>query len=258
MSIAATPLPEPAIEPLALRLRDVFQHVNGRRALDGISLSVARGERLLIIGPNGAGKSLLTRLMLGLDSPSAGQVELLGEDVAALGDRSMQRLRRRVGAVLQGGSMLDELTLLENLLLPLQQTAMSRDEMARAARLVVTQLQLDGMENQRPRALSLGQRRRAELARALIHQPEFLVWDGLTDGLDLPAVRDIVGALRIQQQTRALAIIATDNATLEAIEPEDRVAVLDRGRLIFDGTRAGLEQARADRLDVRYILEGHP
>jgi ABC-type multidrug transport system ATPase subunit len=241
-----------------LRLSNVFQHVNGRCALDGVSLSLWQGEGLLLIGPNGAGKSLLVRLILGLDNPSAGQVELFGEQLDTAAERRIQRLRLRVGAVLQGGSLLDGLTLLENLLLPLQQTAMDREAMTRAARLVMTQLQLDGMENRHPRGLSLGQRRRAELARAMIHRPQVLVWDGLTDGLDLPAVRDIIEVLRVQQQSRSLAMIATDNSTLDAILPGDRVAVLDRGRLIFDGTRSELEQARDERLELRYILEGHP
>ena len=120
----------------------------------------------------------------------------------------------------------------------------------------MTQLQLDGMENHRPRSLSLGQRRRVELARALIHHPDLLVWDGLTDGLDLPAVRDIFAVLRVQQETRGLTVIATDNSTLEAIGDADRVAVLDRGRLLFDGTREALRAALAERLELRYVVEG--
>ena len=250
--------PPPAAAAPVVELERVHQHVGIQRALDGVSLRVARGDTLLLIGPNGAGKSLLTRLILGLDQPSAGRVRLFGQDLSSVDDRGMRRLRRRLGAVLQGGSLLDGLTVLENLLLPLQATRLGRAQMARAARLAVTQLQLDGMENQRPRALSLGQRRRAELARALINRPELLVLDGLSDGLDLPAVHEIVGILLVQQQNRELTILATDNTTLDAVRPEDRVAVLDRGRLLFEGRRHELEAAAAGDLALRWILEGHP
>jgi ABC-type multidrug transport system ATPase subunit len=210
----------------------------------------------LLIGPNGAGKTLLSRIMVGLDPASSGRVRLFGQDLDALDDRAMSALRRRIGVVLQRGSLLDGLTVLENLLLPLRETRMRRGDMARATRLAMTQLQLDGMENHRPRSLSLGQRRRVELARALIHHPDLLVWDGLTDGLDLPAVRDIFAVLRVQQETRGLTVIATDNSTLEAIGDADRVAVLDRGRLLFDGTRQALRAALAERLELRYVVEG--
>lgn len=239
-------------------LQQVFQHVNGRCALNDLSLSLQKGDALLMIGPNGAGKSLSLRLMLGLDQPSSGSVRLFGQDLATLSDARMNRLRGRLGVVLQGGSLLDELTLLENLLLPMRAQPRTRSSLARAARLVITQLQLDGMAHHYPRALSLGQRRRAELARALINQPELLICDGLSDGLDRPALRDILSILRVQRESRGLTFLATDNAMLDVIRPNDRVAVIDRGRLLFDGTRAGMETASANDLELRNILEGHP
>jgi len=247
--------PEAAAAP-ALELDNVFQHVAGHAVLNGVSLRVQQGEGLLLIGQNGAGKSLLVRLVLGLDLPSAGRARLFGQALAELRGRRAQALRARVGAVLQRGSLLDGLSVLENLLLPLRPTRMSRADMARAARLVITQLQLDGMENHRPRALSVGQRRRVELARALIHRPDLLIWDGLTDGLDLPAVREILGVLRSQIEQRGLTVIGTDNTILKAVRDEERVVVLDRGRILFDGTRGALEAAVPERLELRYLLEG--
>ncbi len=241
-----------------IELRQVFQHVNGRRALSDLSLTVHPGDALLLIGPNGAGKSLTLRLILGLDPPSSGSVRLFGQELARLNDARMNRLRGRLGVVLQGGSLLDELTVLENLLLPMRAQAHGRARLTRAARLAITQLQLDGMEHQYPRALSLGQQRRAELARALIDQPELLICDGLSDGLDQPALRDILSILQVQRESRGLSILATDNGMLGFIGAEDRVAVMDRGRLLFAGTRAGLEAHRRDDLELRTIFEGHP
>ncbi len=255
MDDATAPV-SPAPGPPALEIADVFQHVAGHAVLSGVSFSVQRSEGVLLIGRNGAGKSLLMRLVLGLDLPSAGQVRLFGEELQHLRGSRAQSLRRRVGAVLQHGALLDGLTVLENLLLTLRPTRLSQAEMARAARLAMTQLQLDGMENHLPRALSVGQRRRVELARALIHQPDLLIWDGLTDGLDLPAVREIFELLRNQMTLRGLTVIGTDNMALEAVGADDRVVVLDRGRVIFDGTRSALQAATPQRLELRYLLHG--
>lgn len=242
----------------ALELDGVYQHVGGRCALSDIRLSVAEGEWLLIVGPNGAGKSLLTRLILGLDAPSAGTIRVLGEDLDQLGDRGINRLRVDIGAVLQGGSLLASRTVIENLLLPLRRTPGGHKAMARAARLVLTLLRLDGLENHLPRALSLGQRRRVELARALIHHPRLLVWDGLTDGLDPQAARETLQVLREQRENAALTLIATDNRPDVLESACDRVAVLDRGRLLFQGPPADLEQAADRRLELSYVLRGRP
>lgn len=252
--------PEGPANPEApmIEMHRVFQHIDGRCGLNDLTLRVRPGDSLLLIGPNGAGKSLTLRLMLGLDQPSAGTVRLFGQDLSKLDDRRMNQVRSRLGAMLQGGSLLDELTLLENLLLPLRSGPNSRASMARAARLAVTQLQLDGMENKYPRALSLGQRRRGELARALIGQPEALLCDGLSDGLDQPSVRAILDILEVQREARGLTFIATDNSMLEVIGPSDRVAVLGRGQLLFDGNRAELERRVTDDLELRTLIEGHP
>lgn len=239
-----------------LVLEGVFQHVSGRAALADLSLRVPEGAWLLIVGPNGAGKSLLTRLLLGLDSPSAGSIRVLGQDLARLGSHGIARLRSRIGAVLQGGSLLESYTVLENLVLPLRGQPMGRDRMARSARLIMALLQLDGMENHLPRSLSLGQRRRVELARALVHAPSLLVWDGLTDGLDPISARETLQVLREQRNNRALTLIATDNRPDALGDGCDRIAVLAEGRLAFEGTPAELTAALPDRLDLRYVLYG--
>lgn len=241
-----------------IELKSIFQHVGSHCALADISLELNKGEWLFLVGPNGAGKSLLTRLLLGLDSPSAGTIRLFGRDLGELSDRAVRRLRRNLGAVLQGGSLLADMTVLENLLVPLRATALSRDEIARAARLIMTQVQLDGLDNHLPRSLSLGQRRRAELARALIHKPLLLVCDGLTDGLDQPGAREIFSVLREQQMSRQLTLVATENrADLPLIE-SDRIRVIDRGSLLFEGSPTELEHSIEERLELRYILRGEP
>ncbi len=242
----------------ALELSGVFQHVGGRCALEAIDLVVPQGSWLLLVGRNGAGKSLLTRLVLGLDAPSAGRVRVLGQDLQDLPRGALTALRGRLGAVLQGGALLEGLSVIENLVLPLRARPGGRAQLARAARLVIATLRLDGLENHPPRSLSLGQRRQVELARALIHRPDLLVWDGLSDGLDPAAVRDTLEVLRAQRGNRPLTLIATDNRADALGDGCDQVAVLERGRLIFDGSPAALTAALPQRLDLRYVLTGRP
>ena len=251
--------PEATSSDPAVELDGVFQHVAGRCALEGVTLRLDRGDWLLLVGPNGAGKTLLTRLILGLDGPSAGTGA--GPGAGPRHPRAQgpcDRLRGQVGAVLQGGSLLEGLTVLDNLLLPLRQTGATRAEMARAARLAITQLQLDGLEGELPRGLSLGLRRRVELARALIHRPSLLVWDGLTEGLDPAGVRETLDLLRQQHANRELTLIATDNRPAELLVDGTRVAVLARGRLLFDGPPQALTEAAQRDLELRYVLAGHP
>ncbi|NEX19245.1 ATP-binding cassette domain-containing protein [Thiorhodococcus mannitoliphagus] len=244
-----------ADEPV-LELSGVYQHVKGQMALSDIALSVPRGEWLLVTGPNGAGKTLLARLLLGLDRPSAGRIQLLGRALDGLEGDALKRLRADVGGVLQGGSLLESATVLDNLLLPLRDEPLSRSAMARAARLVMTLLNLDGLENQVPRALSLGQRRLVELARALIREPKILVWDGFSEGLDLPAMRETLGVLSNLSRNRGLTLVATDNRPDILGDEPHRIAVLARGRLLFTGTADELEDARDTNLALRAALAG--
>jgi ABC-type multidrug transport system ATPase subunit len=242
----------------ALEIDEVYQHVGGRCALADLRLAVPEGTWLLIVGPNGAGKSLLTRIVLGLDAPSAGTVRVLGEDIQGLSWHAMTRLRARIGGVLQGGSLLETHSVIENLLLPLRALPGGRQRMAREVRLVMTLLRLNGLENHRPRSLSLGQRRRVELARAMIHRPDLLVWDGMTDGLDPAAARETLQVLRETRGYRQLTLVATDNRPDALAGVCDRIAVLDRGRLAFQGSPTELDRALPERLDLRYMLHGRP
>jgi len=239
-----------------VKLKNVFQHVNGRCVLDDINMSVDQGESFALLGPNGAGKTLLLRLIMGLDFPSAGRVEVLGREFSSLSYAELTRLRRSIGSVIQSGALLNGLTVLENLILPLRNSGDSVARMRRSARLIMTQLRLDGMENLRPNELSGGVMRKVELARALICKPALLLWDELMDGLDPVSALEILNHLQREKENNNMTFIFTTHQSGGAVRSASRIGVLDNGRLLFDGSQEQLIKAKAEQLELRYTLEG--
>ncbi|GAA1547830.1 ABC transporter ATP-binding protein [Actinomadura kijaniata] len=154
-------------------------------ALDGVDLSVGRGETLAIMGPSGSGKSTLLHCLAGIMRPDAGEVRLLGQRVDALGERRRSELRRtRFGFVFQFGQLLPELPADENVALPLMLGGTPRREAVRAARVWFGPLGLAGMESRRPGELSGGQAQRVAIARALVTRPAVVFADEPTGALD--------------------------------------------------------------------------
>lgn len=239
-----------------VKLENIFQHIGGRCVLEDITLCIEAGESFALRGPNGAGKTLLLRLIMGLDRPSAGRIEILGKDLAHVSSAEMIHLRRSVGMVIQGGSLLNGLSVMENLILPLRASGLSTERMQRTARLIMTQLRLDGLENMRPYELSGGFSRKVELARALICRPPLLLWDELLDGLDPASVGEIEEHLQREKKTYNMTLIFSTHQTGGALTFVDRIGVLERGRLLFAGRQQGLAAAEQQDLELRFALNG--
>ncbi len=239
-----------------VEFENVFQHANGRCLLNGVSFSIGHGESFGLLGPNGAGKTVLLRLIMGLDRPSAGRIVVLGQDYDRLSATGFSRLRQSLGLVLQGGGLLNGLSVAENLILPLRTRGESMDLMGRRVRLIMTQLRLDGLENLYPHELSGGVRRKVELARALIQHPKLLMWDELLDGLDPASVIEIQEHLAREKRTRELTILFTTHQPVGVFSLASRVAVLDGGRLLFTGSIEDLSRAGDYDPDLKYALMG--
>ncbi|MGH8553901.1 MAG: ATP-binding cassette domain-containing protein, partial [Methylococcales bacterium] len=153
-------------------------------------------------------------------------------------------------------ALLNGLTVAENLLLPLRGGAYPTDAMRRKVRLIMTQLRLDGLENLYPRELSGGVSRKVELARALIRQPEILIWDELLDGLDPFSVIEIQEHLAREIRTRQLTILFATHQAGRIPSFANRVAVLDHGTLLFDGALRDLSGHAQRNPDLKYSLKG--
>jgi phospholipid/cholesterol/gamma-HCH transport system ATP-binding protein len=228
-----------------VRVRALAAGFGGRRVLEGIDLAVRRGEILTIMGPSGCGKTTLLKLLVGLERPLAGTIEVLGEEIATLDEDRLDRFRRRVGMCFQFGALLNSLTVGENLALPLRELRLVPEavvEMIVGSRLA--QVGLHGCAEKLPGELSGGMRKRAGLARALMLDPELLFFDEPSSGLDPVTAagldRTILDVRRRGDAT--MVVVAHDLASAFAIS--DRIVVVLDGSIRAEGTPREIEACR--------------
>jgi phospholipid/cholesterol/gamma-HCH transport system ATP-binding protein len=210
--------------------------------LRGVSFSVPRGLTTVILGGSGAGKSVLLKHLNGLLRPASGTVRVLGREIDPLSERELAPIRRRIGVLFQDGALFDSLDVGENVAFPLRERG-ERDESRIAARVaeVLGMVGLSGQERKMPDALSGGMRKRASLARALAPEPECLLCDEPTAGLD-PILSESITKLlrRLQEELRLTSVIVTHN--LGAMRyAADQVVFLRDGAVRYVGPVAGFE-----------------
>ncbi len=238
-----------------IRLCGVTKRFEGATVLDDVSLTVPTGATLGLVGQGGAGKSLVLKLVCGLLRPDAGQVFVDDDEVSALDETALMPVRDRIGMIFQNYALFDYLTVGENIAFPLRQRrAASADEITARVTKRLAQVHLPGIEDRLPAELSGGMKKRVCLARATIHDPPILLCDDPTAGLDPVTTNRIFALLKAMQAERAATAIIVSHEVPSLLPLCDRLAVLDRGRRVFEGTCAEAE-ASADPL-VRAFL--HP
>ncbi|HLT18090.1 MAG TPA: ABC transporter ATP-binding protein [Thermomicrobiales bacterium] len=220
----------------AIRIKDVVrEYRTGRRvirALDGVSLVVERGEYVTIVGSSGSGKSTLLNLISGIDVPDAGEVEVLGRKLKGMSENELAAWRgRNVGIVFQFFQLMPTLTVIENVILPMDLAGNDRDRRARAERLL-DQVGILDLADNLPSELSGGEQQRAAIARALANDPELLVADEPTGNLDSVNGRIVMQILEELWRAGTTVLIVTHDRELAARAPR-RIAMRD-GRIISD------------------------
>ncbi|GIW72364.1 MAG: hypothetical protein KatS3mg102_1906 [Planctomycetota bacterium] len=225
----------PARGTEALLVEELHHRYGERVALAGLSLRVAAGEMLALLGPNGSGKTTLFQIAATLLRPTAGRVRVFGEDALA----RPAAVRRRLGVVFQQPALDRQLTVRENL--HLQGALHGLHGAALRARIeeLFARLELEAVAEQRAGTLSGGQARRADLARGLLHRPALLLLDEPAAALDVHGRRELMQLLAAERAASGVTIVLTTHL-LEQAEAADRVALLDRGRLVALGTPAEL------------------
>ncbi|WP_331375573.1 nodulation factor ABC transporter ATP-binding protein NodI [Sinorhizobium chiapasense] len=215
---------------VAIDLAGISKRYGDKLVVDELSLSVASGECFGLLGPNGAGKSTIARMVLGMTSPDAGQITVLGVPVPA----RARLARRRIGVVPQFDNLDPEFTVRENLLVYGRYFGMSTREVKAVMPSLLEFARLESKVDARVSELSGGMKRRLTLARALINDPQLLVMDEPTTGLD-PHARHLIWERLRALLARGMTIILTTHFMEEAERLCDRLCVLERGRNIAEG-----------------------
>jgi len=240
-----------------IQLEELRYALDGRVILDGLDLSVRRGEIVAVMGRSGTGKTTLLRLIMGLISPTGGRILVNGVDLAGLSERELDELRMGVGMVFQGAALLDSLTVFENVALGLvEHRRIGAGELAGRVAGLLEMVGMSGTESLLPEQLSGGMRKRVGVARALAMGPSIMLYDEPTAGLDpisASALHDLIRRLRDQVGVTSV-VVSHDLSTLRSVS--DRAALLHRGRLLALGPLAELERS-ADPAVVQF-LSGRP
>jgi phospholipid/cholesterol/gamma-HCH transport system ATP-binding protein len=233
-------------------LDSVVKKYGDHTVLKGINLRFARGETTVIIGGSGAGKTTLIRLIVGLEKPTEGHIYIDGEDLTPLGEKEMNRVRRKIGMVYQYAALLDSISVFDNVAFPLvEHTKLSKKEIRER---VMDKLRILGLDDSAarkyPSELSGGMRKRVGLARALMLEPPILVYDEPTSGLD-PLTSRVVDDLIEQMRERfhvTSIVISHDIASCFRIA--HKAVLLIEGRVVAEGTpdelRTGDNQVARD------------
>ena len=235
VSPAASLRPAPDAAEDVVRLVDLKRHFGATAALDGVSLSVRKGEILGIIGRSGAGKSTLIRCLNGLERPDSGEVFVEGREISRLGERQLQPLRRRVGMIFQHFNLLSAKTVEDNAALPLKIAGRPKTERRRRAAELLDLVGLAEKARAYPASLSGGQKQRVGIARALAADPALLLSDEATSALDPETTRSILALLRDINRRLGLTILLITHEMEVIRSIADRVAVMYAGRIVEEG-----------------------
>ncbi len=226
------PIPETIVE-----FKNVWKRYSGKEILAGVNLQIRRGEILCILGPSGTGKSVTLRHINGLTRPDEGDVTVFGQSVVSLSEEGLSPIRRRLAMLFQGGALFDSMNVEQNVGFPLlEHTTKTPREIAETVAEKLSMVGLPGTQRKMPSELSGGMRKRVALARSIALEPEIILYDEPTTGLD-PVTSEKIGHLivDINHRIRTTSVVVTHDIVM-ARTVADRLAFLHQGRFQFIGT----------------------
>lgn len=231
-------------EPM-IKVVDLYKTFGTKKVLQGANLEVNRGESMVVLGGSGTGKSVLIKCTIGLLKPDAGEIYVAGKEVTSLKERGLNELRKKFGMLFQGGALFDSLSVWENVGFGLRQhtTLPDKDIKERA----IERLKMVGLynvENLRTSELSGGMMKRVSLARSICMEPEILLYDEPTTGLD-PIMSDVINDLIVHlKETLRVTSIAITHDMTSAYKIADKIAMLYKGKIIEVGTPDEIRNSR--------------
>ncbi|WP_438036902.1 ABC transporter ATP-binding protein [Sorangium sp. So ce204] len=238
-----------------IQIEQLTKSFGGMPVLRGVDLDVPAGCLYGLIGPGASGKSVLLKMITGLLRPDRGRVLVDGKDVHALSELELQTFRLKFGMLFQNNALFDYMTVGENIAFPLRRLYdLSEDEIEERVAERLRAVSLAGFEGRTPSGLSGGQKKRVGVARATIARGEIVLYDEPAAGLDPVTSQRIFDLLRAEQRAMNATVVMVSSDLDRLLTVTDRVGMLYRGRLIFDGTTA--EAKASDDPRVRQFVHG--
>jgi phospholipid/cholesterol/gamma-HCH transport system ATP-binding protein len=222
-----------------IRVSAVRKRFGRKVVLDDVDVGIPGGGLWGLIGPGASGKTVLLKHVVGLLTPDRGHVEIEGQNISAMGEVARQQVRSRFGMLFQQNALFDSLTVAENVAFPLRRlTALDETQIAERVQERLARVGLSEFGDRYPNALSGGQRKRVGIARATVTRSEYVIFDEPTAGLDPVTSQKIFDLLRAEQQASGSTALMISSDVAGLMSVVDRVGMMLRGKLIFEGTRA--------------------
>jgi len=241
-------------EPL-IQFRSVRKAFGDQTVLDGVDLTIEQGVVTTIIGRSGVGKSVLLKHVVGLLRPDGGEILYRGDNLLTLSRSVRRSLKSKISYMFQNMALFDSMTVFENIALPLEEkTRLSKGEIRKRVFERIVQLDLGDFPDKYPAQLSGGMRKRVALARALITGPEIILFDEPTTGLDPIRKNAVFNMIARYQREFGFTAVVVSHDIPDVFQISQKVAMLEEGRIIFDGTREEVLSSRNPL--VRQFIEG--
>ncbi|HYL76983.1 MAG TPA: ABC transporter ATP-binding protein [Bryobacteraceae bacterium] len=241
-------------QPIVM-IHDLRKSFGSQQVLDGIDLAVVQGETLAVLGRSGIGKSVLLKLIIGLQKPDSGSIVIQGQEITCLDLNQLNEIRKKIGFLFQGAALYDSMTVAENVAFPLRRhTKLSETERKERVRDLLASVGMEEDHQKLPSQISGGMQKRVGLARALALDPEILLFDEPTAGLD-PITATEIGELIVElKKQRSITSVVVTHDIHAARAFTDRMALIDNGHVVIEGTFSDLQKSR-DQFIHRFLRE---
>ena len=240
-----------------VRLQGLRKSFGEQKVLDGVDLEIAQGETLAVLGRSGTGKSVLLKLIVGLQQPDSGSIQVHHEEIPKLERPKLNEVRKKIGFLFQEGALYDSLSIEENVAFPLRRhTKMSSAERKDRVQQLLSQVGMDKESGKMPSEISGGMKKRVGLARALALDPDVLLFDEPTAGLDPITATEIEEMILALQKKRKTTSIVVTHDLHGAQTVSDRLALIHEGKILIQGTFDQLQQSK-EPFVREFLRNGH-